>query len=94
VVKERVKETILIGQAREKLQVTLRGACPIQVAANLDEAVEAAQALAVPGDVVLLSPACASFDMFRDFEERGEVFKAMVGRLRDWERSGDARGIR
>lgn len=94
VVKERVKATILIGQAREKLQVTLRGACPIQVAANLDEAVEAAQALAVPGDVVLLSPACASFDMFRDFEERGEVFKAMVGRLRDWERSGDARGIR
>ncbi|MFQ5989088.1 MAG: UDP-N-acetylmuramoyl-L-alanine--D-glutamate ligase [Candidatus Methylomirabilales bacterium] len=92
VVKERVKATILIGEAREKMQATLKEACPIHTAANLDEAVEDAHSLAVPGDVVLLSPSCASFDMFRDFEERGAVFKAVVRRLRD--RSKDARGIR
>lgn len=93
-VKERVKATIVIGQAREKLQETLQEACPVHCAAHLEEAVEAAQNLARPGDVILFSPACASFDMFRNFEERGEVFKAVVGRLRDQERSADARGIR
>ena len=93
-VKERVKAAILIGQAREKLQAALDGACPVHSAQNLEEAVEAAQRLAVRGDVILLSPACASFDMFRDFEERGKVFKAAVARLRDRERSADARGIR
>ena len=93
-VKERVKATILIGQAREKLRATLKGACPVHSAASLEEAVEAAQALALPGEVILLSPACASFDMFRDFEDRGEIFKAAVRRLRDREPSADARGIR
>jgi UDP-N-acetylmuramoylalanine--D-glutamate ligase len=89
-VKQRVKATILIGQAREKLQAILQGVCPTQAAASLDEAVEVAAAAAAPGDVVLLSPACASFDMFRDFEERGRVFKAVVKRL-----GGEgARGIR
>ncbi len=83
VAKERVKTAILIGQAREKLEATLREACPIQGAARLEEAVEAAATLAVPGDVVLLSPACASFDMFRDFEDRGWAFKAVVKRLQD-----------
>jgi len=93
-VKERVKATILIGQAREKLQATLKGACPVHTAAHLDEAVEAARAFALPGNVILLSPACASFDMFRDFEERGEIFKAAVRRLRDGGPGADARGIR
>ncbi|MFQ5961793.1 MAG: UDP-N-acetylmuramoyl-L-alanine--D-glutamate ligase [Candidatus Methylomirabilales bacterium] len=82
-VKERVKATILIGQAREELQAILEGVCPTEGAASLDEAVALAASVAAPGDVVLLSPACASFDMFRDFEERGRVFKAMVKRLGD-----------
>ncbi len=93
-VKERVKATILIGQAREKLQATLKGACPVHTAAHLDEAVEAARTFALPGNVILLSPACSSFDMFRDFEERGEIFKAAVKRLRDGGPGADARGIR
>ena len=82
-VKERVKAIILIGQARDKLQAILQDTCPTQGAASLEEAVKAATSMAAPGDVVLLSPACASFDMFRDFEERGRVFKAVVRQLRD-----------
>ncbi|MGH2499232.1 MAG: UDP-N-acetylmuramoyl-L-alanine--D-glutamate ligase, partial [Candidatus Limnocylindria bacterium] len=46
--------------------------------ASLEEAVAAARRLALPGDVVLLSPACASFDMFASFEERGDRFRALV----------------
>lgn len=82
-VTKRVKATILIGQARKELQAILQGVCSTQAAASLGEAVEAAAAAAAPGDVVLLSPACASFDMFRDFEERGGVFKAAVKQLGD-----------
>jgi UDP-N-acetylmuramoylalanine--D-glutamate ligase len=82
-VTERVKATILIGQAREKLHATLGGIGPTHEAASLDAAVEVGARLAAPGDVVLLSPACASYDMFRDFEERGRVFKAVVNRLRN-----------
>ncbi|MFQ5848571.1 MAG: UDP-N-acetylmuramoyl-L-alanine--D-glutamate ligase [Candidatus Methylomirabilales bacterium] len=93
-VKERVKAAVLLGRAREKLQATLQGSCPIRGAASLEEAVHAAAALAVVGDVVLLSPACASFDMFRDFEERGRVFKAAVRRLRNRGEGEDAGGVR
>lgn len=93
-VKERVKTTILIGQARKKLEATLKHVCPIQGAASLEEAVETAATLATQGDVVLLSPACASFDMFRDFEERGSVFKAAVRGLKDRVGSQNARGVR
>ncbi len=93
-VKERVKAAILIGRAREKLTAMLSGVCPTKTAASLDEAVEAAAGDAAPGDVVLLSPACASFDMFRDFEERGRTFKAAVWRLSDRGSSEDAGGVR
>lgn len=82
-VKERVKAAILIGKAREKLHAILDGVCPIQRVASLEAALEAAARMAVSGDVVLLSPACASFDMFRDFEERGRVFKTLVHQLAD-----------
>jgi UDP-N-acetylmuramoylalanine--D-glutamate ligase len=93
-VKERVKVAILIGRAREKLTAVFSGACPTTAVASLEEAVEAAARDAASGDVVLLSPACASFDMFQDFEERGRIFKAAVRRLGDRRSSGDAGGVR
>jgi len=80
-VRERVKRLILIGQAAGKLRSQLDSACPMEEAFSLGEAVRRAAAVASPGEVVLLSPACASFDMFADFEERGRVFKEAVGRL-------------
>lgn len=77
-VKEKVKAAILIGEAREKLSRALEGTCPIFRAETMGEAVELSSKLAGKGEVVLLSPACASFDMFSDFEERGMAFKSAV----------------
>jgi UDP-N-acetylmuramoylalanine--D-glutamate ligase len=59
----------------------LSGAAPISVAGSLTEAVRAAAAAAREGDVVVFSPACSSFDMFRNFEERGDAFREAVRRL-------------
>jgi UDP-N-acetylmuramoylalanine--D-glutamate ligase len=74
----RVKVLILIGQARAKIRAQLAGACLLEEAATLEAAVRRGAELARPGDTVLLSPACASFDMFRDFEHRGETFRQAV----------------
>jgi len=76
--KNRVRTVLLIGEAADKMEKAFRGVCPLARAATLREAVEKARDLARPGDVVLLSPACASFDMFRNFEDRGEQFKSLV----------------
>jgi UDP-N-acetylmuramoylalanine--D-glutamate ligase len=73
-----VKAVVLIGEAADKMEKAFRGVCPMTRAATLREAVEKAHRLARPGDVVLLSPACASFDMFRNFEDRGDQFKSLV----------------
>ncbi|MFZ5876219.1 MAG: UDP-N-acetylmuramoyl-L-alanine--D-glutamate ligase [Nitrospirota bacterium] len=77
----RVKKAVLIGQARPQLRQTFEGVTTIAEAGGMDEAVRIASESAVPGDVVLLSPACASFDLFRDYEERGRRFKALVNAL-------------
>jgi UDP-N-acetylmuramoylalanine--D-glutamate ligase len=78
----RAKTLLLLGQARDAIRSQLSGACPMEEVGSLPAAVARAAELAVAGDTVLLSPACASFDMFRDFEERGEVFRQAVRNLK------------
>jgi UDP-N-acetylmuramoylalanine--D-glutamate ligase len=80
-VRRGTKRVILLGEARPRLRRLLEGACPINEAASLAEAVREAAAAAVPGDTVLLSPACASFDMFTDYRDRGRRFKECVHEL-------------
>lgn len=80
-IQEGVRSVVLLGEATEKIEEALRGLCPLVRAASLKEAVNRARALAHRGDVVLLSPGCASFDMFKNFEDRGEQFKTIVGQL-------------
>ena len=80
---ERVKGVVLIGESRARLRPLLNGSSTVRESQTLENAVRAAFALAHSGATVLFSPACASFDMFRDFEERGRVFKTVVARLAD-----------
>jgi UDP-N-acetylmuramoylalanine--D-glutamate ligase len=80
-VKEKVRGMVLIGEAREIMAKAFAGTTRIAFAQNMDEAVRFAAAMAEKGDAVLLSPACASFDMFRSYSHRGEVFAQAVNRL-------------
>jgi UDP-N-acetylmuramoylalanine--D-glutamate ligase len=78
----RVAHALLIGEDAPKLAAAFKAASiPATRCPSLQAAVEAARRLATPGEVVLLSPACASFDMFDNFEHRGDVFKKLVERL-------------
>lgn len=80
--KKRVKRLLLIGEEASRIRRELAGAAPCEACGALPAAVQRARALAAPGDVVLLSPACASFDQYKDYEERGRHFKALVRALK------------
>jgi len=80
-IRQRVRSVILLGEAREKIAAALKGAAPMEETSSLRNAVAMAFVAADPGDVVLLAPACTSFDMFRNFENRGRAFKREVRRL-------------
>lgn len=82
-VRHKVNGLVLIGEAKEKIAAALGDAAPTVVAASMREAVEAARRLAVAGGTVLLSPACSSFDMFRDYHDRGLQFQTAVKELKE-----------
>jgi UDP-N-acetylmuramoylalanine--D-glutamate ligase len=81
-IRKKVKALILIGEAREKMREQLGNLTPTELADSLETAVSRSFSQGEPGDVVLLSPGCSSFDMFRDYAQRGEVFQQAVRQLK------------
>src|SRR5215475_11739620 len=75
---ERVKTVYTIGAAAEKIETHIYGAVPVVSAGTLDQAVAKASEAAQPGEVILLAPACSSFDQFENYEHRGQAFKELV----------------
>jgi UDP-N-acetylmuramoylalanine--D-glutamate ligase len=73
-----VRKLILIGEDADTIERELKDVAPIERAAHMRDAVRRSSEAAQPGDIVLLAPACASFDMFKSFEHRGQVFKSEV----------------
>ena len=77
-----VKAIVTVGDGAEKIEKFFKDMKPIYSAGySMEEAIRLAQSAAGPGEVVLLSPACASFDMFDNYEHRGKVFKELVNQL-------------
>jgi UDP-N-acetylmuramoylalanine--D-glutamate ligase len=85
-VRQNVSSLILLGEAAPKLEEVFTGTAPIHRVADMDEAVAVGYNLAQPDGTVLLSPGCASFDMYEDFEHRGRVFKSAVNKLKEAQR--------
>jgi UDP-N-acetylmuramoylalanine--D-glutamate ligase len=81
VVREHCRAVILLGKDADKIQSVMPEGVEIKRVVDMQSAVVAAEALAQPGDNVLLAPACASFDMFDNFEQRGDVFIQSVEAL-------------
>jgi UDP-N-acetylmuramoylalanine--D-glutamate ligase len=79
--REKAILALLIGAAADKIEGQIAGSVAMERAGTMDRAVELASQAARPGDVVLLAPACASFDQFENYEQRGRVFKALVGKV-------------
>jgi UDP-N-acetylmuramoylalanine--D-glutamate ligase len=77
----KARAALLIGAAAAKIGEQLDGAVPLEHSETLDSALHFAHRKAQPGDTVLLAPACASFDQFKSYEHRGQVFKDLVHRL-------------
>jgi UDP-N-acetylmuramoylalanine--D-glutamate ligase len=77
----KVRHAVLIGRDAPLLATALAQSCAVSLADSMETAVAGAASIAEPGDTVLLSPACASFDMFRDYAHRGDVFAESVRRL-------------
>jgi UDP-N-acetylmuramoylalanine--D-glutamate ligase len=75
---DRVRAVVAIGEAIPQLEAAFAGASPLVTATSMDEAVHLAGDLARPGDTVLLSPGCASFDWYRSYSERGDDFARAV----------------
>ncbi|WP_328799339.1 UDP-N-acetylmuramoyl-L-alanine--D-glutamate ligase [Sediminihaliea albiluteola] len=82
-VQEHCRHLLLMGEANEALRTALQDLVPVSSVANMQEALQVAAAKAIAGDVVLLSPACASFDMFSGYAARGEAFVAAVKQLQE-----------
>jgi UDP-N-acetylmuramoylalanine--D-glutamate ligase len=82
-ISERVRTVYTIGVAAGKIETQLRGAAPIRSCQTLAHAVKEAAEAARSGEVVLLAPACSSFDQFDSYEQRGRIFKQLVGELAD-----------
>jgi UDP-N-acetylmuramoylalanine--D-glutamate ligase len=82
-VRRHVKQLVLLGEDAPSIDSAYGDLVPVSRVAGMEDAVQRAAALSKPGDVVLLSPACASFDMFDNFEHRGRVFKQCVHKLNE-----------
>ncbi len=81
-VESKVKKIYAIGSSAQKINEFFKNIVPVEITGTLEETVAKARTEAQPGSIVLLSPACASFDMFRNFEERGKIFKQAVNGLK------------
>jgi UDP-N-acetylmuramoylalanine--D-glutamate ligase len=82
-VRSKARALVLIGEDAERIEAELKAFAPVMRAGDMAEAVRLSQRVAEPGDVVLLAPACASFDMFQGYDQRGRVFKEEVRKLSD-----------
>src|SRR4029077_21288562 len=80
---------LLIGSAADKIEAQVAGAVPMERAGTMARAVEIAAERAQPGDIVLLAPACASFDQFESYEHRGRAFKQLVRDLAEKQMAGE-----
>jgi UDP-N-acetylmuramoylalanine--D-glutamate ligase len=92
-IRKRVKQVILIGAASDKIESQLAGTRPMVRASSMEDAVVKSMSISRSGDTVLLAPACASFDMFENYEHRGRVFKEEVQKLARQLRNGQAGGL-